>query len=81
MTLRRLIRSSVHFAMGPTVSLSTENGTPPVSAAVPGVGLMVYSAARTAGFVRDPLKSAPIDMGAKPALTPTAEPVEDPEGF
>ena len=80
-TFRRLVKSSVHFAMGPTLSLSSENGKPPSSDTVPGVVLSVYSAARMAGLVSDPLKSAPTDTGAKPALTPTAEPVDDPDGF
>ena len=71
----------MHLANGPTLPLSTENGKPPSSDTVPGVVLTVYSAARMAGFVNDPLQSAPIETGAKPALTPTAEPVDDPDGF
>ena len=80
-TLRRLIKSSVHLAIGPRLSLSTENGNPPSSDTVPGVVRKAYSAARIAGLVKDPLKSAPIEIGANPALTPTAEPVDDPDGF
>ena len=80
-TLRRLVKSSVHLAMGPMLSLSTEKGNPPSSDTVPGVVLSVYRAARIAGLVRDPLKSAPIEIGAKPALTATAEPLDDPDGF
>ena len=79
--LRRLVKSSVHLAIGPRLSLSTENGNPPSSETVPGVVRKVYSAALMAGFVRDPLKSAPIEIGANPALTPTAEPVDEPDGF
>lgn len=80
-TLRRLIRSSVHLAIGPTLSRSTANGKLPSSFTIPEVVLSVYSAARTAGFVREPLKSAPIDTDAKPTLTATAEPVNDPNEF
>ena len=79
--VEKIERSSVHLAIGPTMSLSTENGKPPSSDTVPGVVLSAYSAARMAGFVRDSLQSAPIETGAKPALTPTAEPVDDPDGF
>ncbi len=42
---------------------------------------MVYNAARPPGTMREPSVSVPIDTGAKPAETATAEPEEDPEGF
>ena len=81
MIFRSSTRSPVDLAMGPTLSLFEENGNPPAFETVPGVVRIVYNAARIAGFVKDPLKSAPMETGAKPALTATADPVEEPEGF
>lgn len=45
------------------------------------VGLMVYRAALPAGETREPSVSVPIESGAYPAETATADPVEDPDGF
>ena len=73
--------SSTLLAIGPTLSLFFENGNPPCSDTIPGVVRIVYKAARIAGFVREPLKSAPMERGAKPALTDTADPVDEPDGF
>jgi len=42
---------------------------------------MVYSAARLAGMIRLPDVSDPMDIGAKPALTATAEPDDEPPQF
>lgn len=42
---------------------------------------MVYKAARVAGEMSEPIESVPSEMGAYPAETPTAEPVEEPHGF
>lgn len=41
----------------------------------------MYSAARPAGLTSDPSVSVPIEKGAYPAETPTAEPEDDPEVF
>jgi hypothetical protein len=48
---------------------------------MPIVGLIVYNAALVAGMFKDPSVSVPIDMGANPAATPTAEPDDDPPQF
>lgn len=48
---------------------------------LPMVGLMVYKEARVAGEMSEPIESVPSDMGAYPAETSTAEPVEEPPGF
>lgn len=45
------------------------------------VGLMVYKAARFAGMTRLPQVSVPMEIGAKPAETATADPAEDPRGL
>jgi hypothetical protein len=44
------------------------------------VGLSAINEARVAGVMSDPTVSVPNATGAKPALTDTAEPVEEPEG-
>jgi hypothetical protein len=41
---------------------------------------MAYKPARHVGVTIDPIVSVPIDRGAKPAATLTAEPVEEPPG-
>ena len=81
MTLRLFLKSSVHLAIGSRLSLSTELGNTISSETVPGFIRKLYSAARVAGLVRDPLKSSPIKIGAKPALTPTAELLDEPDEF
>ena len=48
---------------------------------LPTVGLMAYNAAREAGEISDPTESVPKAIGEYPAETPTAEPVEEPQGF
>lgn len=48
---------------------------------LPGVSFKVYSAARVAGEMSDPIESVPRARGEYPAETPTAEPVEEPHGF
>jgi len=45
------------------------------------VGFIVYSAARFAGMIKDPEVSEPMEMGAKPALTATADPEDEPPQF
>ena len=47
----------------------------------PIVGFIAYNAALLAGMIMLPQVSVPIEIGAKPALTPTAEPVDEPPGF
>jgi hypothetical protein len=42
---------------------------------------MVYNAALSAGTMREPIVSDPIEMGAKPAETLIADPEDDPPGF
>jgi hypothetical protein len=46
----------------------------------PIVGLIVNSALRDPGAIRDPLVSWPRDKILKPAATLTADPAEDPPG-
>jgi hypothetical protein len=48
---------------------------------IPTVGLRQYSAAREPGKTIEPLVSVPMETGANPAATETAEPEEDPPGF
>jgi hypothetical protein len=74
-------RSSTHLVIGPTVSNKEFTGKTPCREVRPTVGLIVYNAARIAGLVSEPAVSVPIDMGAKPALTPTADPEDEPPGF
>jgi len=45
------------------------------------VGFIVYSAARLAGIISEPDVSVPMEIGAKPAATQTAEPEDDPPVF
>lgn len=45
------------------------------------VGLIVYKAARPEGHTNDPSVSVPMEKGAYPAATETAEPEDDPEVF
>jgi hypothetical protein len=56
-------------------------GIRPTPEIMPIVGLIVYKAALVAGMFKDPSVSVPIDMGANPAATPTAEPDDDPPQF
>lgn len=54
-------------------------GTIPARGTRPIEGLMVYKAALPAGQTNDPSVSVPIENGAYPAETPTAEPEDEPE--
>jgi hypothetical protein len=73
-------RSVTVFAIGPTVSKRRESGITPAVGTRPTVGLIAYKEALVAGVMIDPTVSVPRATGAKPALTDTAEPVEEPEG-
>lgn len=53
-------------------------GIIPLPGIRPRVGFRVYNAARLAGRTREPSVSVPIETGASPALTDTADPDEDP---
>lgn len=80
MVSRTTARSYTVFAIGPAESKCLDIGTIPSCGTKPIVGLIVYKAALPAGHIKDPSVSAPMDTGAYPADTPTAEPEEDPEG-
>ncbi len=47
---------------------------------MPWVGLIVYKAARSAGIIREPTVSVPIETGARPAETEMAGPEDEPPG-
>jgi hypothetical protein len=49
--------------------------------AIPGVTRSPYKAALVAGLITDPVVSVPMAFGAYPALTPTADPVDEPPGL
>src|SRR5580700_2857730 len=78
---RRTARSATVFAIGPAESKFFETGTIPACGTSPIVGFIVYKAALPAGHTKDPSVSVPIDIGAYPAETATAEPEDDPEGL
>src|ERR1700761_1061180 len=80
-TSRRLARSKTDLVMGPAESASYVTGMIPYCGTILRVGLIVYSAALSRGIMSDPMVSAPIDTGEKPAATATAEPEEEPPGF
>ena len=80
-TSRTVARSKTDLAMGPAESKWLDMGTIPSWGTRPIVGLMVYKAALPAGKTNDPSVSVPIENGAYPAETPTAEPEDDPEGL
>lgn len=42
---------------------------------------MVYTAALTAGVMREPMVSVPKAIGARPALTAIHDPDDEPRGF
>jgi hypothetical protein len=44
------------------------------------VGRMVYKPARVHGVIKEPHVSVPNATGANPALTATADPVDEPPG-
>lgn len=44
----------------------------------PRVGFSVYNPARVAGTTKEPSVSVPIETGASPAATATAEPDDEP---
>lgn len=67
--------------MGPAASNVWDTGTMPCVDTSPTVGRMVYSAARPAGNISEPSVSVPMENGAYPAETATAEPEEEPDGF
>lgn len=50
----------------------------PSPGTMPKVGFSVYNAARVAGSTRKPSVSVPIEIGASPAATETAEPDDEP---
>ena len=74
-------RSAVHFAIAPTASKWDEIGQMPFISTLPIVGFSANNAALPAGCINDPSVSVPSERGLKPAETPTAEPVDDPQGF
>lgn len=77
---KRFARSAGDFAIGPTVSNEWDRGIKPSCGTRFIVGRRVYNAARVLGVIKDPPVSVPIARGEYPALTPTAEPVDEPEG-
>lgn len=52
-------------------------GMTPAKDTMPCVGLIVYNAALVAGILSEPLVTVPMEIGAKPAATPTADPEEE----
>ena len=48
---------------------------------IPTVGFRQYNAARPPGKTIEPSVSVPMETGASPAATETADPEEDPPGF
>ena len=77
----RVAKSAALFVMGPRASDKFVIGTTPAVEMIPIVGFNVNKAALPAGIINDPCVSVPIENGAKPALTETAEPEEEPPGF
>ena len=73
-------KSLADLAIGPAVSKNVDIPRIPSMSTSPTVGFSAYSPARDVGVTIDPMVSVPIDNGAKPAATPTAEPVDDPPG-
>lgn len=80
-TSSKVARSYGVFAIGPAESMVWLIGMTPSWDTSPMVGLIVYRAALAAGDTRDPSVSVPIESGAYPAETATADPVDDPQGF
>jgi len=74
-------RSSTDLVKGPAESQTSEIGTTPRPEINPIVGLIVYNAALPPGMIREPSVSVPMEIGANPALTATAEPEDDPPVF
>ena len=69
------------FVIGPAVSKSFETGMIPSCDTSPMVGRIVKRAALVEGVIKEPQESVPIAKGLYPALTATADPVEDPAGL
>jgi hypothetical protein len=76
-----IARSVPDLVKPPIASKWEETRQTPDMSTLPTVGSRLYKAARVAGEVSDPLDSIPSGIGANPAETPTAEPVEEPHGF
>lgn len=66
--------------MGPGLSKKSDKAYAPVISCAPTVGFKAYRAARDAGVMIEPIVSAPIASGEKPAATATADPVDEPPG-
>ena len=69
------------FVIGPAESASSVIGIIPSCGTSLSVGFMVNRADRSLGIMSEPIVSVPMEIGAKPAATATAEPLEDPPGF
>ena len=72
--------SRLDLANGPAVSNLRETGTMPRWPMMVCVTFKVYSAARSAGKIKDPEVSSPNAMGAYPAATAIEGPEDDPPG-
>ena len=70
--------SRLDLAAGPAVSNLKETGTMPFWPMRPRVTFKVYSAARSAGKIKDPEVSSPNAMGVYPAETAIEGPEDDP---
>jgi len=78
---RVFAKSITFFVIGPAESQCVEAGTIPCCETRPIVGFIVYSEALFAGMIRLPEVSDPIEIGAKPALTATPDPEDEPPQF
>jgi hypothetical protein len=73
--------SCTDLAIGPHMSYSGQTVTMPFIETTPRVTRIEHKAVLIAGIINYSAVSLPTDIGAKPALTPTAEPEDDPAGF
>ncbi len=73
--------SATEDVIGPAVSWAAEMGTIPPRLTRPSVGFRPTTPQAPAGERIDPSVSVPIDTGARPAATATAEPELEPDGL